>query len=100
MKQEETVKNFEEKLSKVELEKGNKICENVEALMTKVPQLEGSLETQKKTTTSTCLTKEKTCKECERTFSKNFELENHMVSFHGREKQHSCEICGKRLYLK
>ena len=83
LKQEETVKNLEEKLSKVELEKGNKICENVEALKTKVSQLEGSLETQKKTATSTCPIKEKACKECERTFSKNFELETHMVSFHG-----------------
>ena len=30
----------------------------------------------------------------------NFELEIHMVTVHGLEKQHSCELCGKRFFHK
>jgi hypothetical protein len=41
----------------------------------------------------------KSCKECEETFSKNFELENHMIDVHGCHKSHSCDICGKSFIL-
>jgi len=42
----------------------------------------------------------KPCKECDETFSKNFELENHMVHVHGCQKSNSCDICGKKFYLE
>ena len=42
----------------------------------------------------------KSCSECKEKFSKNCDLENHMVEVHGCEKLHSCEICGKSFLLK
>ena len=42
----------------------------------------------------------KQCKECAETFSKNYELERHMVNVHGCEKSHSRDICGKKIYLQ
>jgi hypothetical protein len=37
---------------------------------------------------------------CDKTFSRNFELEIHVVKIHGHVKYHSCEICGKRFFIK
>ena len=71
----------------------------MEALELKISQLEESLETIE-AASSPCPSKEKACKQCGKTFAKNFELEAHMVSFHGCEKQHSCEVSGKEFYLK
>ena len=34
------------------------------------------------------------------TFSKNCELENHMVAIHASKKPHACETCGKTFVLK
>ena len=85
LKQDENVKLLEEKLSKVELDKENDLSEDLKSLESKVSQLEGSLETidtHKKTALS-CPSNRKDCKKCAETFSKNFELETHMVSFHG-----------------
>jgi hypothetical protein len=42
----------------------------------------------------------KSCEECDQNFTKNFELEHHMVEIHRHEKQHACNICGKQFYLK
>ena len=39
----------------------------------------------------------KSCKECDETFSKNFELETHMVNSHGHEKHHSKVEAEKKL---
>ena len=50
--------------------------------------------------TPTCLPKSKSCNKCGEKFAKNFELENHMVHFHGSDKTNACEICGKTFYLK
>ena len=44
--------------------------------------------------------KTKTCNDCGEVFSRNYELENHMVHIHGSEKTHKCDICGKTFYLK
>ena len=43
---------------------------------------------------------ERKCKLCKETFSKNCELENHMVVTHASEKPHACETCGKTFVLK
>ena len=68
----------------------------------KVAKLEASLEATAKIQIGlpASPSKEKSCKECDETFSRNFELETHMVTFHGREKEYSCEVCGKRFFLK
>ena len=50
--------------------------------------------------TPTCLPKNKSCNKCGEKFAKNFELENHMVHFHGLDKTNACGICGKTFYLK
>ena len=47
-----------------------------------------------------CSSNAKSCKECEEKFSRNHELENHMVRVHGYEKTHTCEICRKSFYLE
>lgn len=52
------------------------------------------------TEASTCLPKMKSCSQCEGTFSRNVELERHMVHFHRLDKPHACEICGKTFYLE
>ena len=43
---------------------------------------------------------EKSCKECNKTFLMNFELEKHMVNAHAAKKNNSCDQCGKTFYLK
>ena len=43
---------------------------------------------------------ERKCKVCKKTFSKNCELEIHMVTIHASEKPHACETCGKTFVLK
>ena len=43
---------------------------------------------------------ERKCKLCKETFSKNCELENHMVTIHSSEKTYACETCGKTFVLK
>ena len=40
------------------------------------------------------------CKICKETFSKNFELEKHMVTIHASEKTHACGICDKTFFLE
>ena len=40
------------------------------------------------------------CKDCGETFAANFQLENHMVKSHGKDKSHSCDICGKDFFLR
>ena len=40
------------------------------------------------------------CKTCKETFSKNFELEKHMVFAHNSEKPYACETCDKTFFLK
>ena len=40
------------------------------------------------------------CKICKESFSKNSELENHLVNIHGSKKTHSCENCDKTFLLK
>ena len=40
------------------------------------------------------------CKVCKETFSRNCELENHMVNIHASEKTHGCETIGKTFVLK
>ena len=42
----------------------------------------------------------KSCAKCDKTFWRNFELETHMVKIYGHVKQHSCEICNKRFFIK
>ena len=42
----------------------------------------------------------KNCKECEKTFGKNSDLETHVVAEHGHEKAFGCEICGKLFVLE
>ena len=49
---------------------------------------------------TSCLPKAKSCSKCGETFTRNFELENHMVHFHGLSKTFACDICGKTFYLK
>ena len=66
----------------------------IDALVKEVNDLK-----DKSLTPAVCL-KSKSCSECNETFSKNFELENHMVKVHGCEQPHSCDICGKKFYLK
>ena len=46
------------------------------------------------------LRRERKCMLCKETFSKNCELENHMVTIHSSEKTHACETCGKTFVLK
>jgi hypothetical protein len=96
MKQEEAIKHLKEKLGKSNVEKDQEVIENVNILETKVKGLETNLQRL----VSASPNKDKCCKQCDQTFAKNFELEIHMVNFHGLEKQHSCELCGKRFFLK
>ena len=104
MKQEEAIKHLKEKLGGSNLEKDQEVIENVNILETKVKALESNLQrleaSKTKSSVSASPNKDKCCKECDQTFAKNFELEIHMVTFHGFEKKHSCELCGKRLFLK
>ena len=44
--------------------------------------------------------KKKSCNECGEKFTRNCQLETHMVNFHGLEKIHACEVCGKTFYLE
>ena len=48
----------------------------------------------------TCLPRIKSSNKCGETFAKKIELESHMVQFHGLDKTHACEICGKLFYNK
>ena len=43
---------------------------------------------------------ERKCKVCKESFSKNCELENHLVTIHASEKTHACQTCGKTFVLK
>ena len=43
---------------------------------------------------------ERKCKVCKESFSKNCELENHLVTIHASEKIHACQTCGKTFVLK
>ena len=40
------------------------------------------------------------CKICKESFSKNSELEKHLVNIHGSKKTYSCENCDKTFLLK
>lgn len=42
----------------------------------------------------------KKCKLCDEKFTKNSDLEHHMVDEHGREKKFDCESCGKKFFLQ
>ena len=42
----------------------------------------------------------KKCKECDKTFAKNSDLEVHVVAEHGHEKTFGCETCGKLFVLE
>ena len=46
------------------------------------------------------LRSERKCKVCKEIFSKNCELENHMVTIHASEKTYACQTCGKTFILK
>ena len=46
------------------------------------------------------IVKNKKCKLCEGTFSKNSEFETHMVEEHNVEKSFECEFCGKTFLLE
>ena len=96
-KQEKTINLLEEKLG---VDKDQELNKKIQYLEAKITRLEENLRTETTSKVSACSQKDKSCKECGQTFSRNFELETHMVSFHGLEKQHSCGICGKRFYLK
>ena len=84
------------------VEKGQEVEKNVKILETKVVELASNLKRTSNNlpSTSACPNLVKSCKECDQKFSMNFELEIHMVTVHGLEKQHSCELCGKRFFHK
>ena len=44
------------------------------------------------------LRSERKCKVCKESFSKNCELENHLVTIHASEKTYACQTCGKCLF--
>ena len=46
------------------------------------------------------IVKNKKCKLCEGTFSKNSEFETHMVEEHTVEKSFECQFCGKTFLLE
>ena len=39
------------------------------------------------------------CKFCDAKFYQNCQLEKHVVDEHQKEKEHSCEVCGKKFFL-
>ena len=39
------------------------------------------------------------CTFCDAKFDQNCELEKHVVEDHQQEKEHSCEVCGKKFFL-
>ena len=91
---EEATKHLEEKLCELNVEKGQEVEKNVKILETKVVELESNLKRTSNNlpSTSACPNLVKSCNECDQKFSMNFELEIHMVTVHGLEKQHAAFV--------
>ena len=73
------------------------VLEEIETLRGEIFSMKESISTP---VASENPSRKKSCSECGETFERNFELENHMVDLHGKEKTHACEICGKTFYLR
>ena len=118
MKQNESIKDLDEKLQKLD-RNGVVIKENLEMtnLKKKVTGIEldvsglkitrqerlikpDSSDSSYKKDAQNTASSIKKCKLCDETFTKNSDFENHMVDKHDVEKKFECEICGKKFLLQ
>ena len=105
LKQGDSINNLDEKLESMDKTGAvNKESKDIVELKMKMSQLEQQVKLPSSKNTVLKAEKERVfkavkCKECGDIFSKNFELEKHMVNIHKCEKNYSCEHCDKAFYL-
>ena len=90
---------YEEKIQEL-VEENATIKIRLESLETWALKINENVGHKEKISFQSKLRSERNCKVCKESFSKNCELENHMVTIHASEKTHACQTCGKTFVLK
>ena len=101
--QDVEIENMTNKIRLEALENwASKIAEGMEQMkvLNDVSDPENVREESNLATDESLIKQRRKCKICKETFSKNFELERHMVNTHASEKTHACGICDKTFFLE